>query len=161
MIYSVNAAEMAARVNPFALAKYALETGWTEVKVRKENIRVFQKEEGADFHELILPTDRRLSDFSMAMSRCVQELADAEHKAARQVLLYLLNPDSDILKVRLERTDLSAGDILIDDAVALYESTKKTAAFSCAGRFQSGCFSPGKAGHKSGRVCFKLQIRTD
>lgn len=125
MIYSVNDAEMAARVNPFALAKYALETGWTEVRVRKENIRVFQKEDGADFHEIILPTDRRLSDFSMAMSRCVQELADAEHKSARQVLLYLLNPDSDILKVRLERTDLSAGDILIDDAVALYESTKK------------------------------------
>ena len=40
-------------------------------------------------------------------------------------MLYLLNPNTDILKIRLDRKDIEAGSILFDDAIRMYENTKK------------------------------------
>lgn len=52
-------------------------------------------------------------------------VAEVENKSVEQVLLYLLNPNTDILKIRLERKDVEAGNILFDDAIRMYESAKR------------------------------------
>ena len=39
--------------------------------------------------------------------------------------MYLLNPNTDILKIRLEKKDVEAGNILFDDAIRMYENAKR------------------------------------
>ena len=48
-----------------------------------------------------------------------------EKKPFDQVLLYLLNPNADILKIRIEKEGVEAGNILLDDAIRLFDNTKK------------------------------------
>lgn len=59
------------------------------------------------------------------MYKAVETLAKAENKSVEQVMLFLLNPNTDILKIRLEKSSVEAGNILIDDAIRMYENAKK------------------------------------
>jgi len=42
-----------------------------------------------------------------------------------QVRLYLLNPNTAIIKIRLEKLGVESGNILLDDAIKLYDNVKK------------------------------------
>lgn len=68
---------------------------------------------------------KTLSDYKQAMYKAVETLALAEQKSVEQVMLYLLNPNTDILKIRLEKKEVEAGNMLFDDAIHLYENSKK------------------------------------
>lgn len=46
---------------------------------------------------------KKLHDYKKAMYQAVVTVAEAEHKSVEQVMLYLLNPNTDILKIRLEK----------------------------------------------------------
>ena len=59
------------------------------------------------------------------MYDAVETVAEAEGKTVEQVLLYLLNPNADILKIRLDRKNVEVGSILFDDAINVYENAKK------------------------------------
>lgn len=59
------------------------------------------------------------------MYKAVVTVAEVENRSVEQVLLYLLNPNTDILKIRLEKKDVEAGNILFDDAIRMYENAKK------------------------------------
>ncbi|MCI8635043.1 MAG: hypothetical protein HFJ05_05530 [Eubacterium sp.] len=58
-------------------------------------------------------------------AKAVVTVAEVENKSVEQVLLYLLNPNTDILKIRLEKKDVEAGNILFDDAIRMYENAKR------------------------------------
>lgn len=40
-------------------------------------------------------------------------------------MLYLLNPNTDILKIRLEKDDVEQGNIMLDNAINLFNNAKK------------------------------------
>jgi hypothetical protein len=40
-------------------------------------------------------------------------------------MLYLLNPNTDIIKIRLDKLGVESGNILMDDAIKLYDNAKK------------------------------------
>src|SRR5699024_9461759 len=46
-------------------------------------------------------------------------------KSIEQLMLYLLNPNTDILKIRLDKKGVETGSILFDDAIRMYENAKK------------------------------------
>ena len=106
MTYSVNYMDLAEKISPFAFVKYLRDTGW----------QLFQ---------VTIPVEKNLSDYKQAMYKAVETVSEVEDKSVEQVLLYLLNPNTDILKIRLERKEIEAGNILLDDAIRIYENTKK------------------------------------
>lgn len=103
MIYSINYCDMAEQINPLTFARYLRETGWVEIKRKNTSIQLFQLEKENDFFQITIPTDRALSDYKLAMNHAVETLAIAEGKPMEKILLYLLNPCSDILKIRFEK----------------------------------------------------------
>lgn len=125
MIYSVNFLDLAEKINPLAFAKYLKDTGWLQFQSKRTNVKIYQFEVGTEFFQVMIPTDKKLSDYKQAMYKAVETVAIAEQKSVRQVMLYLLNPNTDILKIRLERKEIEAGNILFDDAIRLYENVKK------------------------------------
>lgn len=69
--------------------------------------------------------EQSLSDYQEAMYTAIETVAFVEGQSAEQLLLFLLNPNTDILKIRLDRSDVEAGNILFDDAIRIYENAKK------------------------------------
>lgn len=124
MIYSVNFLDLTEKINPLAFSKYLKDTGWIQFQSKRSNVKIYQYEVGTEFFQVIIPTDKKLSDYKQAMYKAVETVAIVEQKSVEQVMLYLLNPNTDILKMRLEKKEIEAGNILFDDAIRLYENAK-------------------------------------
>ncbi len=156
MIYSVNLMDLTEKISPLAFAKYLKDMGWKLFQSKKQYIKIYQYEKNDDFFQVVIPAEKKLCDYKEAMYRAVATVAEAENKSVEQVLLYLLNPNTDILKIRLEKKDVEAGNILFDDAIRLYENAKKLLAAAaldilhpkkyhqgrmddCVQKFLSGC----------------------
>lgn len=125
MIYAVNFMDLTVKISPLAFAKYLKDTGWEVFQSKKTYIKIFQYEKGHDFFQVIIPMEKRLHDYREAMLKAVETVAKAENRSVEQVLLYLLNPNTDILKIRLDKKDVEAGNILMDDAIRIYDHAKK------------------------------------
>jgi hypothetical protein len=126
MIHAVDLMDLADKINPLAFVKYLKDTGWIEFHTKKTFIKIFQirTEKDGDY-QVNIPLDKTLADYKSAMLQAVETVAAKEQQAIEEVLLYLLNPNTDIIKVRLERNDIEAGTIFLDDAIRVYENTKK------------------------------------
>lgn len=125
MIYSVNFFDLTEKIDPFAFSKYLKNTGWIQFESKRKNVKIYQLEIEENFFQVIIPCDKRLCDYKQAMYKAVETVAMAENKSVEQVMLYLLNPNTDILKIRLQKKEIEAGNILLDDAICLYENAKK------------------------------------
>ncbi|RHQ97409.1 hypothetical protein [Peptoclostridium sp. AF21-18] len=126
MIYSVNFLDLTEKINPLAVSKYLKDTGWTQFKTKKEYIKIFQKYTAEDeFYQVIIPLDKTLSDYKQAMYDSIEQIALVEGQSTEQLMLYLLNPNTDILKIRLQKNYIESGSISFDDAISLFENTKK------------------------------------
>ena len=126
MIYSVNFMDLTEKINPFAFAKYLKDTGWDSFPTKKTYIKVFQiVKANGDAFQVIIPLDKNLSDYKNAMYEAIETVAFVENQSTEQLLLFLLNPNTDILKIRLDKKDIEAGNILFDDAIRIYENAKK------------------------------------
>ena len=125
MIYSVNFLDLTEKINPLAFSKYLKDTGWNLFQTKRKDVKVYQYEKDDEFYQVTVPLEKRLADYKDAMYKAIITVAEVEKKSIEQVMLYLLNPNTDILKIRLDRKDIEAGSILFDDAIRMYENTKK------------------------------------
>lgn len=126
MIYSVNFKDLTEKINPHAFVKYLNDTGWTQWKTKRSYIKIFQKikEDGEGF-QVTIPLDKELLDYKEAIYEAIETVAFVEEQSTEQLLLFLLNPNTDILKIRLDKRGVEAGNILFDDAINIYENAKK------------------------------------
>lgn len=125
MIYSVNFFDMAEKLNPLAVSKYLDETGWNAFPFKRTDIKVYQYKKDNNLYQINIPLEKSLADYKHAMYDAAEKIAIVEGKSIEQVMLYLLNPNTDILKIRLDKKDMEAGNILFDDAIKLYDNAKK------------------------------------
>lgn len=125
MIYSIKLIELSNKINPFVFIRYLKDTGWHLFPRKRSDIKVFQMEIEDDFYQVTIPIDKELSDYNESMYKAVEMVAAIEHRSVEQLLLYLLNPSADILKIRLDKKNVEAGNILFDDAIRIYENAKK------------------------------------
>jgi len=125
MIYSVNFFDMAEKLNPLAVSKYLDETGWNAFPFKRTDIKVYQYKKGNNLYQINIPLEKSLADYKHAMYDAAEKISIVECKSIEQVMLYLLNPNTDILKIRLDKKDMEAGNILFDDAIKLYDNAKK------------------------------------
>lgn len=126
MIYSINFLNLTEKINPLAFAKYLKDTGWKAFPTKKTYVKIFQiaTHDGTAF-QVNIPLDKNLSDYKSAMYQAIETVAFVEGHSTEQLMLFLLNPNTDILKIRLDRKDVEAGNILFDDAIRIYENAKK------------------------------------
>ena len=126
MIYSINFMDMTEKINPHAVVKYLKDTGWTPFITKKEYVKIFQKiTVENDFYQVVIPIDKTLADYKSAMFEAIEQIALLEGQSTEQLMLYLLNPNTDILKIRLQKNNIESGSILFDDAINLFENAKK------------------------------------
>lgn len=126
MIYSVNFMDLTEKINPLAFTKYLKDTGWRAFPTKRNYVKIFQtiKSDGEAF-QVNIPLDKSLSDYKSAMFQAIETVAFAENQSTEQLFLFLLNPNTDILKIRLDKKNIETGNILFDDAICIYENAKK------------------------------------
>jgi len=125
MIYSVDFSELAGRISHVDVAKYLHDLGWSEIDQAREWVKIFQYEKQDDFFQVDLPVSRELRDYKTAMYRAIECIAQSASKSVEQVILELLNPLSDILRLRIKEPDIENGSIYVEDAIRLYDNAKK------------------------------------
>lgn len=125
MIYSVNFLDMTEKLNPIVVYKYLEQTGWRSIQYKRTDVKVYQITNGQSFKQVMVPLNKEFVDYKQAMLDVIKEIADVENRSIEQVMLYLLNPNADILKIHIEKKDMESGNILFDDAIRLYENAKK------------------------------------
>lgn len=126
MIYSVDLDEMAGRISYVDLCKYVSDLNWIKFsgKVR-EGIAIYQKTISKELFQITIPCDRNFSDYAFAIRKAIGTLSFTESKSEEQLILELLNPLSDILRVRHISSNVENGSILFEDAINLYDNAKK------------------------------------
>lgn len=117
--------KLAGHVSHVEFAKYLRDLGWKTLQTKRNVVNVFQYQKESAFYQVDIPNDRSLSDYARAMCRAIEEVARFAEKSAEQVLLELINPMSDIVRIRLVNDELEAGSIYVEDAINLYENAKK------------------------------------
>lgn len=125
MIYSVNFVDMTLKLNPLAVTKYLTETNWELYPVKRKDIKIFQYIREDLFEQVTIPIDKMLRDYKNAMYDAICKIAYVEKKSVEQLMLYLLNPNTDILKIRLDKKEVESGNIMFDDAIQLFDNAKK------------------------------------
>lgn len=125
MIYSINFVDMTLKLNPLAVAKYLIDTHWKEYSVKRNDIKIFQYEKDDTFEQVTVPLEKNLRDYKQIMYETICKIAYIEKKSVEQQMLYLLNPNTDILKIRLDRKEVESGNIMFDDAIQLYDNARK------------------------------------
>jgi hypothetical protein len=92
--------ETARLVTPRAMIGYAQGLGWQPgPNGKRSDIAVFHRPDSR-LHQVIIPTDPTLADFSEAVIEVVGKLADFEKRPASAVLEHLLLPPADLLSYR-------------------------------------------------------------
>ncbi len=125
MIYSVNFVDMTEKLKPSAVCKYLSETEWEIFETKREDIKIYQYDKNDIFEQITVPLDKSLRDYKRTMYDAVKKIANIENKSVEQLMLFLMNPNTDILKIRLDKKDVESGNILIDDAIQLFDNAKK------------------------------------
>ena len=126
MIYSVDLDEMAGKISHIDFIKYISDLQWKKYQGRvHENVAVYQKFIDDHFFQITVPCNRELRDYAYAMRKAIGVLSITESKSEEQLILELLNPMSDILRVRHISSTVENGSILFEDAINLYENSKK------------------------------------
>lgn len=126
MIYSVNFMELVEKISPLAVAKYLRDTGWKEFETKREYVKIYQFiTDSEEFYQVQIPMDKELSDYKEVMFNSIEQIALVEEQSTERLMLYLLNPNTDILKIRLQKGDIQGGSLSFDDAINLYGNAKK------------------------------------
>ena len=125
MIQPKDFIKLAEHVNHLEFAKYLRDLGWQALPTKGDTVNVFQYQKENIFYQADIPKNRGLRDYARAICRAIEEVARFAGNSAEQVLLELINPMSDIVRIRLVNEELEAGSIYVEDAINLYENAKK------------------------------------
>lgn len=120
MIYKVELSRIIQTINPIAFSKYLKDTNWQVLPIKRSDIGIFQKTINDNLFQVTVPMDSSLIDYAYAMHEAVEKVAFCNNQTLEQLVLYLINPNSDVLKIRLDRKDIESGSIFFDDAINIY-----------------------------------------
>ena len=115
MIYSIDYVSMTEELNPFSVVQYLDNTGWKEFPVKKPYIKIFQWITGNVFEQVTVPMNKELKDYRQSMYATVESISRVEKKSFEEVMLFLLNPNADILKIRVVSKSIETGNIRFDE----------------------------------------------
>lgn len=125
MIYSTDFKEICGHINRLELVKYLDDLGWEKLETKRQFIVYFQKVINDELYQVDVPTNENTENYANAMYRVAKTIAETQDKSVEQTILELLNPMSDIVRVRIANDKVKDGTLLFEDAIQLYENAKK------------------------------------
>lgn len=105
---------------------YLEKSGWKEVFFKKKRYYdSFQNTKNNMLFQINIPTDLEIDDYNEMIQDACLKISSFEGIAFDETITRLLNPQADILKVRTVGDTALNGSLPFDDAINLFENSKK------------------------------------
>lgn len=147
MIYTTDFIKICSSLNHLEIVRFLRGLEWNRVKNKNEELAVFQKIHDDDLFQIIIPLNAEYSDYGEMMYNAATVLANEQNRSVEEVILELMNPLSDIVKVRINDENIHGGTVLFEDAIDLFNNAKKMIQYAA-----QDAISPRKY-YGSGRIC--------
>ena len=145
MIYSVDFLDVVGNINPIELCKYLKDLYWLEFSLNNNSkIKIFQKEKDSELLQVKVPLEKSFNDYNEIMLQTCKTIAYFQNKSLEQTILELLNPLSDIIRVRINNNNIENGSILFEDAINLYDNAKKLISSTAMSLYSNSPLCKGK-----------------
>jgi len=115
---------LARRVPPRALSKYAEGLQWRRVERVNGDIAVYHRPD-SKAHQIIVPLDESFDDYADRVVEAIRHLAEFEKRPAYEILNHLLLPPADLLRFGEVSTEAEDGNLPLDHAVRMIDGTRK------------------------------------
>jgi hypothetical protein len=113
-------------LQPLEVAAWLRAHGWSKHQDLPGNCgSVWRRTVAGVTYEVMLPLDRRLSDFRLRLGELLETLVEVDGRATSELFNELLVSTHDILRIRLMAPDLSDGSLAVDDFAQLASQTRE------------------------------------
>lgn len=121
-------------IQPREVAAYLRARGWQEHRrISNKGSTWIRPGQGDDGAEVLLPLDRGLLDYTGRMAELLRTLELEEQRSQLEILRDLENTSGDVIRVRLDRVDITGGSVPLEAGVSLIEGVRDMlAAAACA-----------------------------
>jgi|AGTN01.1.fsa_nt_gi hypothetical protein len=125
MIYTTDFKHICNNINYLEVIKYLNDLSWKRIPNKRSDLKIFQKYYQDELFQVIVPIERDFVDYADSMYDLAVTLSKTENISVERIILELLNPMADILRLRIDNDDIKDGSILVEDALNFYEKAKK------------------------------------
>lgn len=147
MIYKTDFIDICSSFDHLQVVKFLRGLKWEKIANKNEKLAIFQKMKDEILFQITLPLDRKYSDYGDMMYQAATVLANEQSRNVEEIVLELMNPLSDIVKVRVNDDKVLGGTVLFEDAIDLFNNAKKMIQYAA-----QDAISPRKY-YGSGRIC--------
>lgn len=147
MIYTTDFIKICSSLDHFQIVRFLRGLGWCRIKNKNEQLAIFQKMHDSDLFQIVVPLNSEYADYGEMMYNAATILASEQKRSVEEVILELMNPLSDIVKVRINDEKIIGGTVLFEDAIELFNNAKKMIQYAA-----QDAISPRKY-YGSGRIC--------
>lgn len=117
---------LAKQIKPRDFEYYLDKTGWKKLSLKKQlNFSIFQMGTDGDYFQILVPCFPEFEDYSDLVCEGVLKLAEFEKTNVEDVANRLLCPRADIIRIRSDDNGVLGGTLPMDDALNLFERTKR------------------------------------
>lgn len=95
MSYPTHLMHLAEQIDPFIFCHYLQDNNWKVFERKRTDIRIYQMDTKTDFYQIIIPLDKKLSDYTQAMYEATETAASAENLPLEELIHLLLSKNCD------------------------------------------------------------------
>jgi len=131
MIYTSDINHLIANIPIKNIIAYLDDLGWQHVKTKRDEIiKVYSTPSELEHISVTVPLKRDLADYNLAMKHLIGSISEAYKKDIKRIIMELLNPNADILKIRIVSNETESGVIGIGKGIDLFNNAKSMLIYS-------------------------------
>ena len=120
-----NYIEIIGTINPETICKYLIDSGWKNIQTKRQYVKIFQIKQKDKLYQADIPLDKDLGDYNKTMYFAIETISKQSSTNIESLINELLNPSSDIIRVQLKNSSVANGSIYFEDALNMFDSSKK------------------------------------
>ena len=95
MSYPTHLMHLVEQIDPFILCHYLQDNKWKVFERKRADIRIYQMDTKTDFYQIIIPLDKKLSDYTQAMYDAAETASFAGNLPLEELIHLLLSKNCD------------------------------------------------------------------
>jgi hypothetical protein len=111
-------------LRPLEVAAYLRSRGWASREAGAGRATVWTLTADGEEYEALLPLDPSVGDFALRMGDVLRVLAAAEHRSQEEIYADLLTTTADVVRIRIEDSDLQDGTVPIEVNARIGQKTR-------------------------------------
>ncbi|MBO4667387.1 MAG: hypothetical protein J5666_04585 [Bacilli bacterium] len=114
------------KIKPSFFELFLEKSGWVQVEYKKKlAYAMYQIKKNDEMYQVNVPLDESLYDYHFLLSDACKKLSVFYEIEIEEVVSRIINPQADIIKIRVGGDSVNDGSIPMDEALSLFDRSKK------------------------------------